>query len=439
MKTFIKLFCIVNIFTFPKANAQTYYTYFAGTGASASVSSVQVYNLTKGTSLTLNGSDILRLNFTTGINSNMDNQSSELKIYPNPMTGNSILEIYPPETGEATISVYDMTGKLITQLQSVMGKGLQEFQLSGFKNGFYIISVTGSTYRYSGKLLVNSKETGRISIENISYNQAVNEKKVEADSKGLQSTVDMTYTNGDRLLFIGISGKYSTAKTYISTSDQTITFNFIACTDVDNNDYSIIEIGTQVWMAENLKTTKYLNGDLVGTTTPASLDISSEITPEYQWAFNGNESNVAVLGRLYTWFAVTDSRKVCPVGWHVPTDEEWTIFTDYLTNNGYGYGGSGNNIGKSVAATWGWITASTAGYVGNDQTTNNSSGFTIHPAGLRYQSGEFQSIGESSIFWSATTYSPGYAWVRSIYCTDSRVLNQSYYNKEGHSVRCLKD
>jgi len=97
--------------------------------------------------------------------------------------------------------------------------------------------------------------------------------------------------------------------------------------DIDGNVYHTVTIGTQVWMVENLKTTKYRNGDLIGTSTPATLDIRGESNPKYQWAYDGNESNVAVYGRLYAWYTLTDSRNVCPIGWHAPTDTEWTTLT----------------------------------------------------------------------------------------------------------------
>ena len=83
-------------------------------------------------------------------------------------------------------------------------------------------------------------------------------------------------------------------------------------------------------MAANLKTTRYLNSDLIGTTALATKDISVENEPKYQWAYAGDESNVSTFGRLYTWHAITDSRKVCLTGWHVPTDSEWTTLTTYL-------------------------------------------------------------------------------------------------------------
>ena len=89
---------------------------------------------------------------------------------------------------------------------------------------------------------------------------------------------------------------------------------------MDGNVYTSVTIGTQVWMVENLKTTKYRNGDLIGTTTPSTLDISAEATPKYQWAYSGDGNNVNTYGRLYTWYAVTDTGNTCPLGWNVPTD-----------------------------------------------------------------------------------------------------------------------
>src|SRR5512133_2727329 len=142
-----------------------------------------------------------------------------------------------------------------------------------------------------------------------------------------------------------IQQKHNSQKMHKYLKILTITFFCVGLTkcqphsvkDIDGNVYQTITIGTQVWMVENLKTTKYRNGDLIGTTTPASLVIEGESAPKYQWAYDGNESNVAIHGRLYTWYVATDSRNVCPTGWHVPSDAEWTVLTDYLIKNGHSY------------------------------------------------------------------------------------------------------
>ena len=209
--------------------------------------------------------------------------------------------------------------------------------------------------------------------------------------------------------------------------------------DIDGNVYHEISIGTQVWMVENLKTTRYLNGDSIGTTIPATLEITSESTPKYQWAYDGNESNVATYGKLYTWYAAKDSRNICPTGWHVPSDAEWTTLTDYLINNSYGYQGSGIDITKSMAATSDWTTNSIAGNVGNDQTSNNCSGFTAFAGGYRYGSGSFNGFGSYGYWWSATELYSTSAWYRNLGAHRNDVFRGSSSKQNGVSVRCLRD
>ena len=212
-------------------------------------------------------------------------------------------------------------------------------------------------------------------------------------------------------------------------------------TDINGNVYNTIIIGNQVWMQQNLKTTKYSNGDLIGTTVYASFDLdkSNEIKPKYQWVYNGMESNVALYGRLYTWYTIIDSRNVCPIDWHVPTDVEWTTLTDYLTNNGYSYNGSGDKIAKSLAATFGWSKAGTAGNIGYDQTSNNSSGFAALPSGARYPYGSFGGIVSEGIWWSATKNDTTDAWNRSLYNSQSIIERGAWNKRIGYSVRCLRD
>ena len=210
-------------------------------------------------------------------------------------------------------------------------------------------------------------------------------------------------------------------------------------TDQDGNTYKTIKIGSQTWMAENLSTTRYRNGDDIGTTSTAKLDISGEATPKYQWAYKGEESNVASYGRLYTWYTATDSRNVCPTGWHLPTDAEWTILTNYLTNNGFPFEGSGTDIAKSMAARSGWTSDPTAGNIGNNQAINDSSGFTALPGGYRFNNGEFASASYSSYWWTATEGVAPNALSRNIRYSFSDVTSYLGAKSFGFSVRCLKD
>jgi uncharacterized protein (TIGR02145 family) len=213
--------------------------------------------------------------------------------------------------------------------------------------------------------------------------------------------------------------------------------------DVEGKYYTTVQIGTQTWMAENLKTAKYSNGDLIGTTTPATLDIRSEIEPKYQWAYNGNETYVAAYGRLYTWYAVTDARNVCPTGWYLPTINEWYILTHYLEDNGYAYPGAGyyGAVGKSMAATIGWKLSEIPGNIGNNQNSNNSSGFTAFPGGWRY-SGDpaficFNRMGEIGRWWMASETEQNF----NLFYNAGAPVTQSEidYIHRGYSVRCIKE
>ena len=239
------------------------------------------------------------------------------------------------------------------------------------------------------------------------------------------------------LMILGITLMLSTGCRKDDEEPNKLVYDTI--TDIEGNMYKTIVIGTQTWMAENLKTTKYGNGDLIGTTTPATLDISSEATPKYQWASGGYEEHVEIYGRLYSWYAVTDSRNVCPNGWHVPTDAEWTILTDYLTTNGYGYQGSGNDIGKCMAATSGWFLDQTAGNIGNNQASNNSSGFTALPGGYRYFRGSYLYNVFRGYWWSSTGYSTTNAFGRRMHFSYTSVFKDSSSMCEGLAIRCLKD
>lgn len=218
--------------------------------------------------------------------------------------------------------------------------------------------------------------------------------------------------------------------------------------DIDENVYKSVIIGTQVWMAENLKTTKYNDGTPIPNITD-NIAWEALTTGAYS-DYNNTPSNSTTYGRLYNWYAIDNNaatkvasngdKNVCPTGWHIPSDIEWTRLTDYLTNHGYGYEGSGVDIAKSMAATSGWTTYGTPGTVGNDQASNNSSGFTALPSvGYRFGEGSFSTVGGSGDWWSATVSSALSAWNRGLYYSTSNVVRDYDLKKYGFSVRCVRD
>jgi uncharacterized protein (TIGR02145 family) len=196
-------------------------------------------------------------------------------------------------------------------------------------------------------------------------------------------------------------------------------------TDYDNNSYETVKIGSQLWMAENLKTTRYKNGEVIGTTTPATISISGESTPEYQWAYNGDESNVTVYGRLYTGYVISDSRGICPDGWHVPTAVEFTNLISFLGGEDI----AGGQV-KEAGITY-WNTPNTG--------ATNVTLFSALPGGDRYTEGTFETLGTNCLFWSSTEYSQD-RFTNMILQNTTRTFTSSFNNKQnGLAVRCLKD
>ena len=435
-----KLLFLTAIFCAITLNAQTYLISFAGTGESNTVGSVKVENLTAGTFLDLNGNDILRLTVTTGINVNEIRQSAELKIYPNPMTNYATLEINPSVSGDATITIYEITGKQVFKDRSYLENDKQEFLISGIKSGLYLINIKGKTYQYTGNLLCVGKSHGAINVEKVSnYIQAGDEKPLNTENKGVQDTRDMAYATGDRLKFTAVSGNYSTVLTDIPAQNKLLSFNFIDCTDAANNHYPVVSIGTQIWMARNL--------DYLPAVSPSSAGSETEKL-YYVYNYQGTNvteakatSNYQVYGVLYNWPAANNA---CPTGWHLPLDEEWTTMENYLIANGYNYDGTtiGNKIGKALAATTIWPPSTyTTGAIGNTNfpQKRNMTGFTALPGGQRYDDGGiFDLLNNYGYYWTSTSFSTQ-GYFRYLTYEYDGVYRYNTTKARGYSVRCIKN
>lgn len=192
-------------------------------------------------------------------------------------------------------------------------------------------------------------------------------------------------------------------------------------TDKDGNIYKTVTIGTQIWTDENLKTTKFSNGDALPTTT---LNISGEPAPKYQWVYEDDSVKLGTYGRLYTWYAVTDSRNICPTGWHVPSVIEWETMKSFL-------GGDSVAAGKlKETGTLHWQTPNTG--------ANNQTGFTALPGGYRTLIGAYAGLTLSCWFWSTSDDAP-LGWGQSMHHDDGILLKGGYNKPAGVSVRCIKD
>jgi uncharacterized protein (TIGR02145 family) len=209
-------------------------------------------------------------------------------------------------------------------------------------------------------------------------------------------------------------------------------------TDADGNIYQIITLGGQVWMTANLSVSKYNNGnDIPLVSEPAAW--GNLATPGYCWYDNDKDANKAIYGALYNFYAVNTGR-LCPTGWHVPANEEWTVLINYLTANGYGFEGSGDDIAKSLATTLYWQNFSTPGVTGNDPSSNNSSGFSAVPAGGRSgNDGTYSGVGYSTVFWTSSQIGFNGVISNVLSYILSTVVEGNSDKRVGSSVRCVND
>jgi uncharacterized protein (TIGR02145 family) len=200
--------------------------------------------------------------------------------------------------------------------------------------------------------------------------------------------------------------------------------------DINGNIYKTVKIGTQAWMVENLKTIKYNDGTVIPMVTDEKA-WKALTTPAYCWYRNDATGNKNKYGALYNWYTV-NTNKLCPIGWHVPTDSEWRTLITYL-------GGEGIAGGKlKEKGTTHWENPNTG--------ATNESGFTALPGGERKHDGAFENSGSNVDFfrsngcwWSSTEQYAFNAYYLRLYSSLSNVYNSLSVKQSGYSVRCLKD
>ena len=200
--------------------------------------------------------------------------------------------------------------------------------------------------------------------------------------------------------------------------------------DIDGNIYQGVRIGGQIWMKENLRVSRYRNGDLIPIVSDNAA-WGALPTGGRSWYNNDSTTYENPYGNLYNWYAVNDSRKLCPEGWHVPTDDEWTTLTSYLGGDLYAGGKMKSTVTQPT--TSGWNAPNTG--------ATNESGFSAFPGGFRNSVGSFSSIRDYAIFWSTTELDGFifYAWYRNLFANNGFVDRNNTNKSFGASVRCLRD
>ena len=245
----------------------------------------------------------------------------------------------------------------------------------------------------------------------------------------LTFTVSGTPTSvGNALFLVTIAGQVCSISMVVQAQPTTIGIPGPNITDAENNTYKTVYIGTQQWMAENLKTSKYSDGSTILNITDDNTQWQNNTTGAWTY-YNNDASNNAKYGKLYNWYAVSKisngNKNVCPTGWHVPTDSEWTVLTDYLGGESIA-GGKLKEVG-----TTSWNSPNTG--------ATNTSLFSALPGGGRGSIGNFNVIGDGGLWWSSTEYNTGVAWYRYLYGFNVDATRNYVIKIIGLSVRCLRD
>jgi uncharacterized protein (TIGR02145 family) len=190
--------------------------------------------------------------------------------------------------------------------------------------------------------------------------------------------------------------------------------------DIEGNAYHTVSIGSQCWIKENLRTSTYNDGIAIATGLDNTAWIYSTVGA--YTAYPSNEVDENFYGKIYNWYAI-ETGKLCPIGWHVPTDDEWTKLVNYL--------GGSEVAGGKMKATSEWQAPNSG--------ATNSSGFSGLPGGFRFDLRTFPNIGYYGNWWSATANGEYASWARNLGYSDTSIGRSSFGNVNGFSCRCVRD
>jgi uncharacterized protein (TIGR02145 family) len=405
------------------SEAQDYKLNFLGRGDSQSIDSVLVENLIQGTFFTVYGSDGLMLRKTLLGIDKYSLKKQNLRIYPNPSSGNTIIEFSAITSDMGHVELYDLSGKRIFSYQQMFETGSQSFNLSGLTNGIFLVRVYAQSYNYIGKIIsINSNDKQCM----VSFS-GTETKYFSSIKKSVSTIPQMQYNLGERLKLTGYSGKNSTVISIIPEKDTTLQFNFISCTDGDGSNYPVVQIGNQLWMAENLMTSKYEDSTPITYISQDSEWINLS-TPAFCY-YEFDASNKSRYGSLYNRFTfdedINGGKNVCPKDWHVPIDAEWTTLSEFLGNN--------SSVGGKLKET------GLLHWENPNSLASNETGFTGLPGGGFFKESNFIGLGFDSYCWSSTNVSKDSTWYRIMKNDNGEFGRFSCPKISGLSIRCVND
>lgn len=420
---FLFLFIFISFGGFSQSLIVTFTGIEEETSNHVSLDSVFIENISKNIDTLLIGDTSIVLNPVAGFNENF-NKSIPFELqqnYPNPFQDKTSVALSLSQREELSIYLFDGFGKKLAELKDIFGVGIHSFTIYGNQSNLYLLKVIGHSHSAFIKLINNNPNSE--TRHSIIYSDF---QFIGTYFKTARSINEFPFTLGDEMVYTGFAGGYEISEIEDSPELSTdYTFEFTPlytfnCGDTftderDNKVYQTVQIGNQCWIQENL-----------------NFETGSS------WCYDNDTANCEIYGRLYTWYSMMNGASssssipsgvqgICPTGWHIPSDAELTILTDFLG----GIWVAGGKMKESGFLHW---------YSPNTGGTNES-GFTALPGGYRNVYTGFNGLGSSTNFWSTTedSDSTNYVWGRFLRY-DLTVASYGYFEKNtGWSVRCIKD
>lgn len=402
------------------------------------IDSIQVTNVATNMSLTVPGNESVNLNDIITSTNELGLFSENSMIYPNPFQDYTSLQYIATKKETIRLIMINSAGEYATTCNQYLLPGTHHFKITTKSPGIYFINLQSGGRNTSHKLVSLKKgNSDRIEYAG-AYGEAVTNKSLKITQT--KQVIHFKLYSGNNITIIADS----------PVESKTYTVEFYECKDADDQNYPIVQVGSQWWMAKNLA---YLP-----SVSPAS-SVSNTEKHYYVYGYNGIDASIAkatdnfnTYGVLYNWPAIMNGsgssndnpsgvRGICPEGWHLPSHAEWTQLENYMIANGFNYDGTtkDNKIAKSLAATILWKEPSLTGDVGTDLSLNNKSGFSALPGGHRYNFASFDALGYLGCWWACTETYPNIAWCRVMTCFYNKSIGETNYKECGFSVRCIKD
>lgn len=409
---------------------------FAATynGQYVPLDSVYVENLTLVGNTTLYAPDfVLSLEYSLGFDDTKlsQNNFSVSQSYPNPFSEKTTVDLNLPEKEHIKITVRNMLGSVVAQIDKTLSQGKHSFTFYPGNDKNYLFTVSGCRSTKTVKLLQINNDPARVKQCSLVYNLSEDHTKRFKSQKAKNCFV---FYAGNELRYIGyakttnevigsqvVADKPEISIDYSFEITEGIPCRGLPTISLEGKVYHTVSIGDQCWMKENMDAGLRLDVNvLVG---------NNGVLEKY--CYDDDPSNCEIYGGLYHWKEMMlhstsqGIQGICPDGWHLPTDDEWTILVDYLGGENI----AGGKLKENGTAFWSLPNTG----------ANNESGFFALPAGSRYHHGLFQTLGQYAVFWSSTENGFSDAWSRNLKSDDSKITRFVNNKANCHSVRCIKD